>query len=236
MIGTLINTAAIIAGSAAGVALKKNFPEKYETVFFDTVGLFTLLLGVKMSLDISSPVLILLALIAGGFAGERMRLSVRVEQFGAWLKSKTGVANGRFSEGLTAGMLLFCMGSMGVIGAIEEGFGKTSDLLLVKSALDFISSFMLASALGVGVLYSAVPLLVYQGGITLLVSLMGRSVPDEIIAGITVTGGIMLTGLGINLLKIKKIEIVNLMPALVFICIFIGIKIIYPLISKELSP
>jgi uncharacterized membrane protein YqgA involved in biofilm formation len=119
------------------------------------------------------------------------------------------------------------MGSMTIVGAIEEGFGQTSDLLLTKSIMDFFSSVMLASALGIGVLFSAIPLLIFQGGITLLVSLIGKDIPAEIISEITVVAGIILIGLGFNLLEIKKLKIINLLPALVFIVIFMWIKINY---------
>jgi uncharacterized membrane protein YqgA involved in biofilm formation len=225
MVGTLVNAGGIIVGSAIGLVFKKNLPAKYETVYFQAVGLFTLLLGVKMSLGISSPLLVVLSLILGGFMGEKIRLSDRVEQLGDWIKVKTHSKNDRFTEGLITAFLLFCMGSMTIVGAIEEGFGKTSDLLLTKSVMDFFSAIMLASALGIGVLLSAFLLLVFQGGITLAVSLIGKDIPSEIINEITVVGGIILIGLGFMLLEIKKMKIINLLPALVFICAFVWLKL-----------
>ncbi|MDR2621495.1 MAG: DUF554 domain-containing protein [Dysgonamonadaceae bacterium] len=225
MIGTLVNTAAIITGSSIGLIFKKNLPEKYQTIYFQGVGLFTLLLGVKMSLDISSPLLVVLSLVLGGFIGMKMQLEKKTEQLGDYIKAKTQSKNDRFTEGLTTGFLLFCMGSMTIVGAIEEGFGKTSDLLLTKSILDFFSAMMLASGLGIGVLFSSILLLLFQGGITLFVSFAGKNIPDEMISEITVVGGIILIGLSINLLKIKKIEIINLLPALLLIVLFIGLKI-----------
>ena len=225
MIGTLVNTGAVIAGSVIGLVFKKALPEKYQTIYFQAVGLFTLLLGVKMSLDISAPLLVVLSLVLGGIMGEATRLEDRVEQLGFWIKAKTNSQNDRFTDGLTTAFLLFCMGAMTITGAIEEGFGKTSDLLLTKSIMDFFSSIMLASALGIGVLFSAVLLLLFQGGITVLVSLIGKDIPSEIISEITVVAGVILIGLGINLLEIKKLKIINLLPALLFIAIFIWIKI-----------
>jgi uncharacterized membrane protein YqgA involved in biofilm formation len=113
------------------------------------------------------------------------------------------------------------MGSMTIVGAIEEGFGKTSDLLLTKSVLDFFSAIMLAAGLGVGVLFSFVPLLLFQGGITQFVSVIGKDIPPEIISDITAVGGIILMGLSFSLLQIKKLKIVNLLPSLVFICLIL---------------
>jgi uncharacterized membrane protein YqgA involved in biofilm formation len=225
MVGTLVNTAAVIAGSSIGLVFRKSLPEKYQDIYFQAVGLFTLLLGVKMAIDMASPLLVVLSLVAGGFAGAGMRLEKRADQLGDYIKAKTRSKNDRFTEGLITAFLLFCMGSMTIVGAIEEGFGKTSDLLLTKSIMDFFSSVMLASGLGIGVLFSSILLLLFQGGITLLVSVAGRDIPAEIISEITVTGGIILIGLSINLLKIKKLEIINLLPALAFICLFVWLKL-----------
>jgi uncharacterized membrane protein YqgA involved in biofilm formation len=225
MVGTIVNTVAVITGSSIGLICKRSLPEKYQEIFFQAIGLFTLLLGLKMSLDLSAPLVVVLSLVLGGFVGTKIRLHERTEQLGDYIKSKTKSTNDRFTEGLTTGFLLFCMGSMAVVGAIEEGFGKTSDLLLTKSLMDFFSSIMLASALGVGILLSAVLLFCFQGGITLLVSLFGKNIPEEIISEVAVVGGIILIGLGFSLLKIKKIEVINFLPALLFIVVFMWLKL-----------
>jgi uncharacterized membrane protein YqgA involved in biofilm formation len=225
MIGTLINTLSVVAGSSIGLIFKKNMTDKYQTVYFQATGLFTLLLGVKMSISMSMPLLIVLSLVLGGILGTKLKLNERTEQFGDYLKTKTKLINEHFTEGLVTGFLLFCMGSMTVIGAIEEGLGKTSDLLLTKSIMDFFSSMMLAAGLGVGVLCSSVLLLMFQGGITVLVYAIGKDIPAEIIAELSAVGGITLIGLGISLLKIKDIKIINLLPALILICIFVWLKI-----------
>jgi uncharacterized membrane protein YqgA involved in biofilm formation len=203
-------------------------PAKYEAVYFQAVGLFTLLLGAKMAMDIASPLPVVLSLVLGGFAGTWMRLEKRAEQLGELIKAKTRSRNDRFTEGLITAFLLFCMGSMTIVGAIEEGLGKAPDLLLAKSVMDFFSSIMLASGLGIGVLFSAILLLLFQGGVTLLVSLAGAGIPEEIISEITVAGGIILIGLSLNLLKIKKLEIVNLLPSLIFVCLFTWLKLRFP--------
>ncbi|MDR1331860.1 MAG: DUF554 domain-containing protein [Tannerella sp.] len=226
MTGTLVNTAAVIAGSGIGLLIRKALPGRYETVYFQAVGLFTLLLGVKMSLDISSPLLVVLSLVLGGFAGVACRLGERIDRLGDYVKSKMKSKNDRFTEGLTTGFLLFCMGSMTIVGCIEEGLGKTSDLLLTKSIMDFFSSIMLASALGVGILCSAALVLLFQGGITLFVSIVGQDIPGAIIAEISVVGGVILIGLSLILLKIKQIEIINMLPALLFICLFVWLKLL----------
>lgn len=210
----MVNTAAIIAGSSIGLVFKKNLPEKYHNGYFQAVGLFTLLLGVKMAIPIASPLVVVLSLIVGGFIGMKLRLEERTEQLGRYIKAQTRSQNDRFTEGLVTGFLLFCMGSMTIVGAIEEGLGKTSDLLLAKSVMDFFSAMMLAAGLGIGVLFSAALLLLFQGGVTVLASLAGTAIPAPVISEISVTGGIILIGLSINLLKIRRLEIINLLPAL----------------------
>jgi uncharacterized membrane protein YqgA involved in biofilm formation len=224
MTGTLVNTAAIVAGSGIGLFLKKALPQKYETMYFQVVGLFTLALGVKMAIEMKEPLLVVLSLVAGGFTGMKLNLNEKVEKIGDKLKNRMKSGNDKFTEGMTSAFLLFCTGSMTILGCIEEGLGKAPDLLLTKSVMDFFSSMMLASALGIGVMFSALPLFVFQGGITLLVYIIGKEIPDGIITEMTAVGGLMLTGLGLSLLKIKNIEIINLLPALVLICLLVWIK------------
>jgi uncharacterized membrane protein YqgA involved in biofilm formation len=226
MVGTLVNAAAIIVGSSIGLIFRKNLPKKYEVIYFQAVGLFSLLLGIQMALGLSEPLLVLFSLILGGFWGARIKLDEKIDRLGDVIKSKMKSDNERFTEGLTTAFLLFCMGSMTIVGAIEEGFGKTSNLLLTKSILDFFSAIMLASGLGAGVLFSFVPLLIFQGGITLFVSIAGKDIPPEIISEITAVGGIILMGLSFNLLKIKELKIVNLLPSLLLICLFVWLKLV----------
>ncbi|MDR2425426.1 MAG: DUF554 domain-containing protein [Prevotellaceae bacterium] len=224
--GTIINAVTVIAGGAAGLIFKKKLSAKYEIIYFQTVGLFTLLLGVKMAINMSEPLPVILSLVAGGFIGIKLRLEERTERMGDCLKTLVRLKDERFTEGLIAGFLLFCTGSMTVLGAVEEGFGKTSDLLLTKSVMDFFSAIMLASALGAGVLFSAIPLLMFQGGITLAVYFTGKDIPPAVIDGITTVGGVMLMGLSINLLQLKKISVINLLPSLLFITAFILLKML----------
>jgi uncharacterized membrane protein YqgA involved in biofilm formation len=224
MVGTLVNAAAIVAGSSVGLVFKKNMPEKYQDMYFQAVGLFTLLLGIQMAIGIVAHLFVVLSLVLGGFIGLWCKLGEKTERFGNFIKLKVRSKNEHFTEGMITGFLLFCMGSMTIVGAIEEGLGTTSKLLLTKSVMDFFSAIMLASGLGVGVLFSFVPLLLFQGGITLLVALFGKNLPPEIIAEVKVVGGVILLGLSINILKIKQLEIINLLPSLLLIGLFVWLK------------
>ena len=225
MIGTIINAGAVVVGSSIGLLLKKGLPEKYTTIYFQAVGLFTLILGIHMSMKITEPLLIVFSLIAGGLTGELLRLEERMNRFGDYLKSKFKRGNERFTEGLVTAFLLFCMGSMSILGPVEEGLtGNMSDLLKAKSLMDGISAMLLASALGIGVLFSTVPLLIYQGGITLLVMLIGKNIPEQYINEITVIGGVLLIGLALDILNVKKLRILNMLPSLIYICLFLWLK------------
>ena len=225
MIGTIINAGAVVVGSGMGLLLKKGLPEKYTTIYFQAVGLFTLILGIQMSLKITEPLLIVLSLIAGGLTGELFKLEERMNMFGDYLKSKFKRGNERFTEGLVTAFLLFCMGSMSILGPVEEGLtGNFSDLLKAKSLMDGISSMLLASALGIGVLFSTVPLFIYQGGITLLVMLIGKNIPELYINEITVIGGVLLIGLALDILNVKKLRILNMLPSLIYICMFLWLR------------
>ena len=225
MIGTIINAGAVVVGSSLGLLLKKGLPEKYTTIYFQAVGLFTLILGVQMSMKITEPLLVVFSLIAGGLTGELLRLEERMNRFGDYLKTKFKRGNERFTEGLVTAFLLFCMGSMSILGPVEEGLtGNMSDLLKAKSLMDGISAMLLASALGIGVMFSTVPLLIYQGGITLLVMLIGKNIPEQYINEITVIGGVLLIGLALDILNVKKLRILNMLPSLIYICLFLWLR------------
>jgi Uncharacterized membrane protein, possible Na+ channel or pump len=225
MIGTIINAGAVIAGSSIGILLKKGLPEKYTTIYFQAVGLFTLILGIQMSFKITEPLLVVLSLIAGGLTGEFFKLEERINRFGDYLKTKFKRGSERFTEGFVTAFLLFCMGSMSILGSVEEGLtGNISELLKAKSLMDGFSAILLASALGIGVLFSTVPLFVYQGGITLLVMLIGKNIPEQYINEITVIGGVLLIGLALDILNIKKLHVLNMLPSLIYICLFLWIN------------
>ena len=228
MLGTIINAGAVVVGSSIGLLLKKGLPDKYSTIYFQAVGLFTLVLGIEMSLKITEHLLVVFSLIAGGLTGVFCKLEDRMNRFGDYLKTKFKRGNERFTEGLVTSFLLFCMGSMSILGPVEEGLtGGVSELLKTKSLMDGFSAILLASALGVGVLFSTVPLLLYQGGITLLVLFIGKDIPAIYINEITVIGGILLIGLAFDILNIKKLHVLNLLPSLVYICLFLWLHSLF---------
>jgi len=219
MTGTIVNVLAVVAGSLIGLLIRSRLPERFVKIVFQAIGLFTLFLGVWMALRTQEFLILIGSLVLGAIVGELIDIDRYFNRFGEWLKRTTRIRSGRFSEGMVTAFLLYCMGSMTILGAIEEGLNNDPHLLLVKSLMDGISSIALASALGIGVMFSAIPLLLYQGGLTLFASSIGTFFSEVIVNELTATGGILLIGLGINILEIKVIKILNMLPALVIVVV-----------------
>lgn len=219
MTGTLINAAAIIVGSLIGIGLHTKLPARIVKIVFQGIGLFTLFIGFYMGMKTNNLFLMIISIVTGGIIGEWINIDKYVSLFGDKVKSKFKSKNSKFTEGLVTAFLLFCMGSVTILGAIEEGLGGEPNLLLAKSVLDGVSSIALAAAMGFGVAFSVIPLLIYQGGLTLLATYFGDYFSNHIIDELTAIGGLMLIGLGLNILEIKHIKILNMLPALIVIVI-----------------
>jgi len=169
----------------------------------------------------SSQILILIfSMVLGSALGEWIDIDQYINRFGDWVKGKIKSEHETFSEGMVTAFLLFCMGSMTILGAFEEGTMGKSNLLIAKSVMDGFSSLALASALGIGVTFSVIPLLIFQGGLTLLAAWLGNQMPTPVIDEMSAVGGLILVGLGFSIMEIKKIKVVNMLPALVFAIVF----------------
>ena len=213
--GTLINAGAVIIGSLIGLTIHKRFPERIAAVAFQAIGVFTLFLGISMASKTGNFLIMVFSIVGGSIIGELLNIEKRVEGFSRFLKGAVRSGNDHFSEGFVTSFLLFCMGSMTILGAIEEGLGGRPNLLLAKSVLDGFSSIALSASLGVGVLFSALPLLVYQGGLTLFASSLHHALTPKLINEVTAVGGLLLIGLGVNILKIRQLSVLNMLPSLV---------------------
>lgn len=219
MQGTLINVGAVILGSVTGMLIHARLPENISKRVFQGIGLFTLFLGIHMASRTDDFLIMIFSIVLGAIAGEMIDLDKWINRFGEWLKRKLKSGNDNFSEGLVTAFLLYCMGSMTILGAFEEGLGGEPNLLLAKSVLDGFSSIALTASLGIGVIFSVIPLLIYQGGLTLFAASLQDILTDPIINELTAVGGLLLIGLGINILEIKKLKILNMLPSLVIVVI-----------------
>lgn len=220
MIGTLINAGAVTLGSIIGMLIGKRVPGRLATALFHAVGLFTIAIGISMTLKTNNFLIMIFSLILGTIVGEILKIEQGLEKLGEKVKTKIKSNHAKFSEGLITSFLLYCMGSMTVLGAFEEGLGEKPTLLLTKSLLDGFAAIALASSFGIGVIFAAVPLLIYQAALTLFASYLGNFLTDPVINEMTAVGGIMLVGLGISILEIKKIKVINLIPSLLFAILF----------------
>lgn len=215
MIGTLINAAAVIVGSLMGLTIRTKLPQNITTRVFQGIGLFTIFLGIHMAAKTNNFLILVFSIVIGSILGELLQIDNLVNKFGDWIKSKIKTGNNKFTDGFVTAFLLFCIGSMTILGAFEEGLGGKPNLLLAKSVLDGFAAMALSASLGIGVIFSVIPLLLYQGGLTLFAGSLQNFFTNTIIVELTAVGGLLLLGLGINILEIKKLKILNMLPALV---------------------
>jgi len=220
MIGTLINVASVTLGASLGLLLRARLPKRLTTIVFQGIGLFTLFLGFDMASKTANPLIMILSIVIGSILGESLDIEKALERFSEFVKKKVKSKESKFSEGFVTAFLLFCVGSLTILGAIEEGTGNKPNLLIAKSVLDGFSSIALAAALGVGVLFSVIPLFLYQGGLTIFASYLAPYMNDALINEMTAVGGLLLIGLGINILEIKQLKVINMLPSLLIAVIF----------------
>jgi uncharacterized protein len=219
-IGSIVNALAVIFGSLTGLMVRQRLPERIRGIIFQAVGLATLVLGIHMTFQVDGQFLILIfSMILGGILGELVRLDERLERLGDALKRRIQSQDARFTEGLVTAFLIFCVGSMTFVGALNEGLNGDRTLILSKSILDGFTSIVLASVYGVGVMMSALPLFIVQAGLTLLAAQFQMLFPEIIISQLTAVGGVLILGIGLNLLEIKLIKTVNLLPSLLVVVV-----------------
>ncbi|MBS3768320.1 MAG: DUF554 domain-containing protein [Candidatus Cloacimonetes bacterium] len=215
MLGTLINAAAVILGCLIGLTIRSKLPQNITARVFQGIGLFTLFLGVHMATKTNNFLILIFSIVIGSIIGELLDIDSLMNRFGDWIKTKIKTGNNKFTEGFVTAFLLFCIGSMTILGAFEEGLGGKPNLLLAKSVLDGFAAMALSASLGIGVIFSVIPLLLYQGGLTLFAGSLQNFFTNTIIVELTAVGGLLLIGLGINILEIKKLKILNMIPGLV---------------------
>jgi uncharacterized protein len=219
-IGTLVNVLAIVAGSLIGILFNKSIPERMRVIVFQALGLCVLLIGMQMALQAEGLIALLFSLLLGAVTGEWLDLEKRLEQVGGRLKQRFGSSDSRFTDGFVTSSLIFCVGSMAVVGALDDGIRGDSTILFTKSILDGVASIPLASIYGIGVAFSALPILLYQGSITIVASQAQSFFTGEIVLQMTAVGGLLIMGIGVNLLGIMRLKITNMLPALAFAALF----------------
>ncbi len=223
MFGTIVNTLAIVVGASLGILFRNGIPEKSKTTVLQGIGLAVILVGINMAVKADNELIIIISLALGALLGEMMKIDYYLNSFAEKLEKLVGAGRpteGNFVKGFVSASLIFCIGAMAIMGSLEGGLTGTYKILYVKSALDFVTSVILGSSLGIGVAFSSIPVLVYQGTITLLAWAIKPFLTDSVILYMTATGGLLIIGIGINVLGIKEINVANLLPA-IFIAVFV---------------
>lgn len=215
MIGTLINVGTVTAGGILGALVRNRISSGLSGTVIQGIGLFTLYLGMSMSLSAKNGIIVLFSILIGGLAGEALDIEGRLDSLGRWFERRFGSGDGNFTRGFVTASLLFCVGPMAIVGSIQDGLMGDYQILVTKAIMDGFCSVAFASTLGIGVAFSALVILAYQGALTLFASWVRGFLTDPVISAMTATGGLMIIGIGINLLEIKKLRVGNLLPGLV---------------------
>ncbi|MCM0755908.1 DUF554 domain-containing protein [Desulfovibrio aminophilus] len=213
-LGSLVNALAIILGSVIGMLLHNRFPERVRAIVFQGLGLCVLLIGIQMALKVENILILIFSVLLGGILGELLNLEGLFEVLAGKLKAVVRSRNASFTDGLITSSLIFCIGAMAIVGSFDEGIRGDATVLYTKSILDGFASVALASTYGAGVLFSFLPVLLYQGGLTLFAGVFQQYFTPQLIAQLTATGGVLILGIGFTLLDIKRVKLSNLLPAL----------------------
>ena len=225
-LGTIVNTAAVVAGGVLGLLLKNGVAKKFEAILMQALGLATVFIGaggvLKYMLVVENgalatrgTMLLIVSLVIGCILGQMLDIEAQMEKLGIRLKAAVRIKNdNRFVEGFVTTSLIICVGAMAIVGAMEDGLSGDSSTLIAKAVLDFALVVILASTYGVGAVFSAIPIFVYQGAITVIAALFGAVISDQLIAELSFVGSALIFCVGVNLVREKTFRVANMLPAL----------------------
>lgn len=222
LLGTLVNAALIVVGTLIGRALR-NIPEKMRETVMYIIGLAVTVLGLQMGFESGNFIIVIISLVIGAVIGEWADLDKKLNDFGHWIERKLAVkeSKGSIAQGFITATLMYVIGAMGIIGALESGLSNEHGVLISKGLIDGFVSIILASTLGIGVLLAAVPVFVYQGLIALFATQISLIVPDValdlFIKEMTATGGVMIVAIGLNMMGLTKVRVANLLPGVLVV-------------------
>ncbi|TKC16669.1 DUF554 domain-containing protein [Robertmurraya kyonggiensis] len=228
LLGTIVNGLLIIIGTLLGKLLHR-IPEGVKGTVMHGIGLAVVVLGVQMGLKSSNFLIIIISLVFGTVIGEFSDLEGKLNRLGDWIELKIGKGNGQgsISQGFVTGTLIFVIGAMGIIGALDSGIRGDHAVLYTKSIIDGFTAIILTTTLGIGVIFSAIPVMVYEGLIALFATQIDRVVPqalmDSFIVEMTSVGGVMIFAIGLNMIGITKIRVANLLPGILVTAVIVTV-------------
>ena len=214
MTGTIVNTLAIIAGAMIGVIAKKAIPQRMGDLVMSAIPIVVMVLGIQFGIASSNILIVIVSLVVGGIIGEWIDIDRRLDDFGVRIQSRMKGGDSNFSAAFVSTTLIYCVGSMAILGSIESGINGNHTILYTKSLMDGISAIFFASTLGAGVIFSGISVFIYQGILTVLAGYIGPYLSPEVVTEMSASGGILLIALSFTILGIKKIKVANLLPAI----------------------
>ena len=214
MKGTLVNVAAILAGAGLGLILRLGISESCKRTILQAMGLAVLFIGIRISLSSQNSIIIVLSLAVGAVLGEMARLEERLDAFGIWLTELVGDRFGDIGKGFVTASLVYCIGAMAIVGSLQEGLTGDASIIYAKALIDGTVSVIFTASMGIGVMLAAVPVLLYQGAITLAAGSLQTLITDPMLAEVSGVGGVLIIAISLNMLKLTKIKLANLLPGL----------------------
>ncbi|MAG13057.1 MAG: hypothetical protein CMN78_00490 [Spirochaetales bacterium] len=224
MIATFINCATVLIGSIIGLLFNRRVTDRFRDVIYTGIGMFTMVIGIMMALETTRILFVALSVVIGGLLGTWWSIERRILGLGHLLERKFGGSqkgeSGSFAFGYLSASILFCVGAMTIVGSFKAGAEGSYDIIYTKSVMDGFMAILLTAAMGIGVAFSIITILIYQGGLTLLAGLLSPYISPLVLSELSGTGGILLMMIGLNLLKLKELKTGDFLPALAIIIVF----------------
>lgn len=224
MLGAIVNSISILVGGGIGCTLGNTLSKRYSEILLKAISVSVILIGLKSALETQNIILMICSMALGSLIGEFLRIEDHLNDFSKLLEKKFSNHGGNISQGFVTATLVYCIGAMAIVGAIESGVSNNHTTLFAKSILDGISAIVFASTLGIGVSLSAIAVFVYEGSITLLAGLLAGNLPMNAINELSAVGGLLILIVGTNLLEITKIKVGNMLPAVFLPLVYFMIK------------
>ena len=224
MLGTIVNSLAIVLGGGIGSVFGSKFSKRYSDIVLNAIALSVLLVGLLSAIKTENILLVIACMALGSLIGEFLRIEDRLNKLGDTLQKRFSSSKGNIAEGFVTATLIYCIGSMAILGSIESGINGNHTTLFAKAVLDGVSAIVFSATLGIGVAISAVSVFLYQGAITLLASQASEFLTVDAVRELSSVGGLLIMTIGLNVLKITKIKVGNMLPAVFLPVIFYIVK------------
>ncbi len=224
MLGTIVNTIAILLGGMLGLIFRRGISDRFKNTVMKGLGLSVFMIGLAGALRSENILLLIFSMVIGSLIGEAMNIEDKLERFGKWIENRSGQGEGQVAKGFVVASLMYCVGAMAIVGALESGLTGNHETLYAKSLLDGVTAVIFASTLGIGVLFAAGSVLVYQGAITIAASALAAVLVDSVIVEMSAIGGLLIMGIAMNILEFKRVPVGNMLPA-------VFIPLLYPAVE-----